>query len=103
MSDLVFRNVQPAQPIGFIVARPKGGIALPEALHLATRLPIANGSLHRRSETLWQRRLQTAHAVFPFCCVFFSTAASNCWKASANNFTPSAVSFVVTSLIDMPA
>src|SRR5208337_2661348 len=44
-------------------------------------------------------RLQRTQAVFSFCSMLFSTAASNLWNASANNFTPSAVSLVVPSMI----
>jgi hypothetical protein len=102
MRDLFLDNVEPAQPFGLVVAGPQRCIVLPKALHLVARLPIANGSLHSRGETLGQRSFQAAQADFPFCAVFFSTAASSLWNASANNFTPSAVSFVVTSLIEIP-
>src|SRR5580698_1586876 len=103
MRNLVFDNIQPAQPAGLIFARPERRIALPEALHLPARLPVGDVSLYRRGQILWQRSFQAAQAVFPFSWVLFSTAASSLWNASANSFTPSSVSFVVTSLIEIPA
>ena len=69
--DLFFGNVQPAQPVGLIVAGPQRRVALPKALHLVARLPIADGGLHRRGEGFGQRSFQAAQAVFPLACVLF--------------------------------
>src|ERR1700730_6536836 len=101
--DLVFRDIQPPQPLALIVAGPKCCVALPETLHLIAGVPIGDVCLHRSGQAFRQRRFQAAHAFCPFCCVLFSTAASSLWKASANSFTPSVVSLAVTSLMEMPA
>src|SRR5436305_320953 len=40
---LLFYNVEPSQPLRFVSAGPQAGVTLPQALHLSTRLPIADG------------------------------------------------------------
>src|SRR5579862_1057312 len=86
---------------------PQRSASLPQALHLAARLPVGRRRLNLRCQRVWQRSLQSAHRSFlssyPFCCVLFATAASSLSKASANNFTPSLVNLSVTSFIEMPA
>src|SRR5205807_2242355 len=103
MRNLFIHNIEPAQPFGFVLARPQRSVTIPQTLHLAAGLPVGNAGLNCCCQALRQRGLQPAHAVFPFCCVFFSTATNNFSNASANNLTPSSVSRSVTSFIEMPA
>ena len=107
LRDLLIDDIEPAQPVGFVAAGPERGIALPQTLHLAARLPIGDRGFHSRGQRFRQGSLQLAHKIYPFCCVFFSvllaTAARSLSNASANNLTPSSVSLSVTCLIEMPA
>src|ERR1700680_2623245 len=102
LSILRVSDIKPAQPAGLVRAGPERRIALPQAFHFSARLPLADRTLNRRRERLWQRRLQPTHAC-AFRCVLFSTAARSLSKASAHNLTPSSVSLSVTSFIEMRA
>src|SRR5579872_6319556 len=100
---LFFHDVEPAQPLRFVIAGPQARIAVPQFFYLALRLPIGNRRFHTAGKTFWKGSLQSAHSVYPFWLVLRSTAANNFSKASANCFTPSSVSLSVTSFIEIPA
>lgn len=100
--NLLFDNVEPAQPLGLIFPSPQAAIAIPQTLHCPARLPVGKRRFHRGSQ-LSGREVFIRLAVYPFCCVLFSTEASSLSKASANSFTPSSVSLSVTCFIEIPA
>lgn len=101
--DIVDEQIAHREPAGFVTSRPQGSVFLPQTLHLAACLPLGHGGLYRGGQLVRKGSLQSAHAYWPFRCVFFSTAASSLVKASANSLTPSSVSLSVTSFIGMPA
>src|SRR5438552_3699878 len=41
-SDLVFRDIQPSQPLAFVRPGPERGITLPQSPHLSVGTPIVN-------------------------------------------------------------
>src|SRR5229473_2894609 len=53
-SDLVFRDIQPSQPVRFIRPCPEGGITLPKLPHLSVGAPIVNRGLNRSCQGLRQ-------------------------------------------------
>ena len=61
LGELLVHDIEPSQPVGFVAPSPQRCIALPQALHLAARLPVGNGRLHRRSQRFRQGSLQSAH------------------------------------------
>src|SRR5215471_10873169 len=103
LRNLFFDDIEPAQPLGFVFARPERGVTLPQTFHFSAGLPLAQGGFHRSGQRLREGGLESAHTCFPFVCVLFDMASSNFVKASANSFTPSSVSLSVTSFIEMPA
>src|SRR5215472_4916647 len=61
LSNLLFDDVQPSQPLRFVVPRPQARVAIPKTLYLSSRLPFRNGRVYRRSQRFRQRSLQSAH------------------------------------------
>src|SRR5260370_2084246 len=56
LSHLLVYDIKPAQPLRLVRAGPERPIALPQAFHFSARLPLADRTLNRRRERLWQRR-----------------------------------------------
>src|SRR6266849_1792203 len=52
--DLVFRDIQPSQPLAFVRPGPERGITLPQSPHLSVSTPIVNRGLNRSCQSLWQ-------------------------------------------------
>src|SRR5438270_3815909 len=100
----VLDDREPADPLIFILTRPKRGITAPKPGHFVAGLPIIESCLHR----LCQRRGELpagqldarfgAHWFLFFC----STTESSFWNASAKSLMASSRSWFVTFCIEMP-
>ena len=73
---LFLYDIEPTQPVGFVSACPQAGIAIPQALHLAARLPLADGRFHRCGERFGQGSLQSAHRSFLFALTLWTACSS---------------------------
>src|ERR1700691_413377 len=101
--ELFVDNREPAEPLAFIGIGPQGGVFGPEALDLVVQLPVFERSLHGLGQW-WGQFVGHRFAEVPvasFAC--FSTAPRSLSKASAKSFTPSSVSWSVTSFMEIPA
>src|SRR6266849_323650 len=67
LRELLFGDVQPAEPIAFVVAGPKGGVALQEAAHLVIFFPIRDGGLNQSVQLFGEevKLAVEAHACTP--------------------------------------
>ena len=68
MRGLLFNNVEPAEPLRFVVAGPEARVAIPQSLHLPARLPVGNRRLYRCSQRFGQGSLQSAHGLILSTC-----------------------------------
>ena len=100
--DLLLGNIQPAEPLVLVRARPKRGILLPKPLHFAVLLPILKRGVYIIFEFVGEcvgLAIQ-AHALTP---ALFPVASRSCLNASAKSLTPSRRSLSVASFMEMPA
>ena len=69
LRELLVNNVEPAQPTGFVGAGPQGSVALPQALHLAVRLPGSGRRLYGGSQRVGQGGFKSSHRsiLWPGC------------------------------------
>src|ERR1700747_1872991 len=102
LGKLLFGDIQPAQPLPFVAARPDRRIAPPQAPNLLVPIPVIKRSLDEIFQLLRQHvalGIKT-HARTP---AVLPVASSNCLNASAKSFTPSTTSFSGTSFMEIPA
>src|SRR5258706_224791 len=101
LGKLLLCDVQPAQPLRFVAARPDGGVALPEPPDFVALLPIIQRRFDESFQFVWEHVELgiEAHARTP---AVLPVASRSCLNASAKSFTPSTTSFSVTSFMEMP-
>ena len=99
---LLVGDRQPTEPLAFVLIGPQGSIVLPETPYFSRGAPVIKVFFYGRVRSAGSVAVCALTCGVAGRCVFFSTAASSLSKASANSFTPSAVSLSVTSFMTMP-
>ena len=63
LRDLLFDNVEPSQPVGFVASGPQARIALPQTLHFPAATASRRSSLSPLCQRFRQGSLQSAHVL----------------------------------------